>query len=109
MHASAVLFTYVMLTNTLAGLREHLMTRGGAATGAAPSPYPPSATNPYPDTASGKPNHNIDPNVSGEGPYAGDDAMDEDMGSSQPKAKRELSTTKRAAQNRAAQVWQTYS
>jgi hypothetical protein len=35
--------------------------------------------------------------------------MDEDGSPSQPKGKRELSTSKRAAQNRAAQVWETKS
>jgi len=95
-----------LLSGLELSLREHLLTRGGAATGAAPSPYPPSATsaNPYPNAESGSPNHNIDPNVSGDGlPYPGGDAMDEDMSSSQQKGKRELSTSKRAAQNRAAQ------
>jgi hypothetical protein len=36
--------------------------------------------------------------------YPSGDAMDEDMSQSTPKGKRELSTSKRAAQNRAAQV-----
>jgi hypothetical protein len=99
----------VTLTSILAGLREHLLTRAGASSGAAPSPYPPSATpaNPYQNAGGGSPNPNIDPNVSGEHP--GGDAMDEDGSPSQPKGKRELSTSKRAAQNRAAQVWETKS
>ncbi|CAK3823345.1 transcription factor kapC [Lecanosticta acicola] len=89
-------------------LREHLLA--ASSSGSAPSPYPPSAAThqghehqyPPPD---GSHEHHLDPSVTGQhipygmsGDSAGDDSMSQDR-----KGKRELSTSKRAAQNRAAQ------
>lgn len=78
-----------MLTS-LKGLREHLMQVQSSAS------VPP---NPQPD-------QNIDPAIAGSAYQqmsAGDSGGEDGMGDSR-KGRRELSTSKRAAQNRAAQV-----
>ncbi|EME88521.1 uncharacterized protein MYCFIDRAFT_89211 [Pseudocercospora fijiensis CIRAD86] len=83
-------------------LREHLLAASGS--GSAPAPYPPppsgpqpAADNPYPPSDSQSPHDRLDPNVTGQYDMSGDaDGADR-------KGKRELSTSKRAAQNRAAQ------
>ncbi|KAK4493834.1 hypothetical protein PRZ48_015019 [Zasmidium cellare] len=96
-------------------LREHLLAASGS--GSAPPPYPPTAGAPhpgheqgqYPPSESASPHdQHLDPNVTGQQlPYAmsGDSsAVDDGMGGDpRNKGKRELSTSKRAAQNRAAQ------
>jgi hypothetical protein len=95
-------------------LREHLLA-ASAGTNAAPAPYPTAPPpqqqnheNPY-QRSEGSPrdqHHHLDPNVTGQQmPYGmGGDGMDDGMGPNSAKGKRELSTSKRAAQNRAAQV-----
>jgi hypothetical protein len=65
-------------------------------------PYPRSEGSPREQQ-----HHHLDPNVTGQQmPYGmpGDGGMDDGMGPNSAKGKRELSTSKRAAQNRAAQV-----
>ena len=84
-----------LLTDDL-GLREHLLAAHPVGIG--PPEMRPSA--------SASPNENqIDPAISGAGysMNAGDSGGDEAADGSR-KGKRELSTSKRAAQNRAAQV-----
>ncbi|EGP89922.1 uncharacterized protein MYCGRDRAFT_108068 [Zymoseptoria tritici IPO323] len=95
-------------------LREHLLA-ASQNTNAAPAPYPPpgptqaqSHEMPY-QRSEGSPHeqhHHLDPNVTGQQmPYGmAGDGMDDGMGPNSAKGKRELSTSKRAAQNRAAQV-----
>lgn len=89
-------------------LREHLLAASGASS-SGPAPYPPTSTahsghdNPYAQASDE--HHHLDPNVAGQQmPYAmtGDGQADDGM-NSERKGKRELSTSKRAAQNRAAQ------
>ncbi|KAF7188753.1 putative transcription factor kapC [Pseudocercospora fuligena] len=96
---------HTMLTLPLSkGLREHLLAASGSGSGSAPAPYPPppsgpqqGAENPYPPSDSQSPHDRLDPNVTGQYDMSGDaDGADR-------KGKRELSTSKRAAQNRAAQ------
>lgn len=58
-------------------------------------------------TAASPHHHNIDPAIAGTGimnPGAGDSGGDENGSDGRKGGKRELSTSKRAAQNRAAQV-----
>ncbi|KAK3724207.1 hypothetical protein LTR37_001332 [Vermiconidia calcicola] len=92
------------------GLREQLLAAG--ASGAGPSPYPQSSApqaaqdNPYPQSDSASPHEQYESNSGAQPPYgmsgdsAGDDGLSPDA---RNKGKRELSTSKRAAQNRAAQ------
>lgn len=104
-------------------LREALASQ--STSGSAPPPYPPAAAahpqheqhheqqhpqHPYPPSE-GSPraqqHHHLDPNVTGQQlPYAmaNDEQMEDGMSPNTQKGKRELSTSKRAAQNRAAQV-----
>ncbi|KAK4956512.1 hypothetical protein LTR10_006039 [Elasticomyces elasticus] len=93
-------------------LREQLLAAG--ASGSVPSPYPqppsagaPGPEHPYQVSDSPSPNDNLDPNVAHQqAPYAhmsGDSAGDDGLSPGGGKGKRELSTSKRAAQNRAAQ------
>lgn len=107
-------------------LREALASQ--STSGSAPPPYPPAAAphpqheqhehheqhaqHPYPPSE-GSPraqhqHHHLDPNVTGQQmPYPiaqQDEQMDDAMSPNNQKGKRELSTSKRAAQNRAAQV-----
>lgn len=101
-------------------LREALASQ--STSGSAPPPYPPAAAphpqhdaheqhpqHPYPPSeGSPRAPHHLDPNVTGPPmPYAmnNDEQMDDGMSPNTQKGKRELSTSKRAAQNRAAQVW----
>lgn len=104
-----------MLTSAnFQGLRQHLLAAGGADAHPSPYPLPPTAgatglDNPYRTTDSASPNdqQHLDPNVSGQHMQygmGGDDAGDDGMSPQNGKGKRELSTSKRAAQNRAAQV-----
>ncbi|KAK4547721.1 hypothetical protein LTR36_000679 [Oleoguttula mirabilis] len=92
-------------------LREQLL-----AAGTNQSPYPPPPTagaqgpeHPYQASDSASPHDHLDPNVAQQqqAPYAqmsgGDSAGDDGLSPSGSKGKRELSTSKRAAQNRAAQ------
>jgi hypothetical protein len=92
------------------GLREHLLAAG--ASGSGPPPYPtssappPNPDNPYPPSESASPHDQYDPNAGAQPPYgmSGDSAGDDGLSPDARKGKRELSTSKRAAQNRAAQV-----
>lgn len=102
-------------------LREALASQ--STSGSAPPPYPPTVApqsqhdshdqlppHPYPPSDSSpraQHHHHLDPNVTGQPlPYSmpNDEHMDDALSSSTQKGKRELSTSKRAAQNRAAQV-----
>ncbi|EMC93002.1 hypothetical protein BAUCODRAFT_269899 [Baudoinia panamericana UAMH 10762] len=98
-------------------LREQLLAAGPPATH--PSPYPPppnaGATDPnlpYHPSDPTSPHNHLDPNVAQsqqQAPYApmggdaGDSPGEDGMSPSGSKGKRELSQSKRAAQNRAAQ------
>lgn len=92
------------------GLREHLLAAG--ASGSGPPPYPPSSApppsteNPYQPSDSASPHDQYEPNSGGQAPYgmSGDSTGDDGLSPDARKGKRELSTSKRAAQNRAAQV-----
>ncbi|KAK4619659.1 Putative transcription factor kapC [Fulvia fulva] len=92
-------------------LREQLLSE---ATGSAPPPYPPApiarsghVDHPYPHSDSQSPHdHHLDPSVTGQQvAYAmsGGENPDDGLSPEARKGKRELSTSKRAAQNRAAQ------
>lgn len=89
------------------GLREHLLA--ASASGSGPAPYPPSTAPPgdipYQPSNSASPHDRYDPST-GEPPYdmSGDGAGEDGLSPDARKGKRELSTSKRAAQNRAAQV-----
>ena len=93
------------------GLREQLLAAG--ASGSGPPPYPPSSTapanaeHPYQPSDSASPHDQYDPSSGAQPPYgmSGDSAGDDGLSPDARKGKRELSTSKRAAQNRAAQVW----
>lgn len=111
----ANLAAFVLTSCPSKGLREHLLAASGS--GSAPPPYPSAAAPPhpgheqgqYPPSESASPHdQHLDPNVTGQQlPYAmsGDSsAVDDGLGPDSRKGKRELSTSKRAAQNRAAQV-----
>lgn len=92
------------------GLREHLLSHSAAGSG--PPPYPASSAppqgleHPYQPSDSASPHDQYDPSAGAHQAYgmsdqsAGDDGLSPDA----RKGKRELSTSKRAAQNRAAQV-----
>ncbi|KAK5137442.1 hypothetical protein LTR08_008420 [Meristemomyces frigidus] len=100
-------------------LREQLLAAGSAPP--APSPYPPPPTvgaqgpeHAYQTSNTASPHDHLDPNVSqqhqapyahmsGDGGDCGDDGGDDGLSPQGGKGKRELSTSKRAAQNRAAQ------
>ncbi|KAK0825092.1 hypothetical protein LTR02_014156 [Friedmanniomyces endolithicus] len=94
-------------------LREQLLAAGASASVSSPYPQPPLAgapgpEHPYSAIDSPSPNDNLDPNVAHQqhAPYAhmsGDSAGDDGSSPQGGKGKRELSTSKRAAQNRAAQ------
>ncbi|KAK1066528.1 hypothetical protein LTR12_001759 [Friedmanniomyces endolithicus] len=94
-------------------LREQLLAAGASASVSSPYPQPPVAgapgpEHPYSAIDSPSPNDNLDPNVAHQqhAPYAhmsGDSAGDDGSSPQGGKGKRELSTSKRAAQNRAAQ------
>ena len=89
----------MLLLNEDPGLREQLL----AAQSHPPGIVPPPEMRP---SASASPNENqIDPAIAGTGygMNAGDSGGD-DAADGSRKGKRELSTSKRAAQNRAAQV-----
>lgn len=89
----------MFLLNEDPGLREHLLAAQSHTSGMVPPPE-------MRPSASASPNENqIDPAIAGTG-YginAGDSGGDDGADGSR-KGKRELSTSKRAAQNRAAQV-----
>ena len=103
LHADIILYNI--------GLREHLLAAG--ASGSGPAPYPASSA-PAPPENSYQPSDSASPHdhydhaggsrqqygMSGDGDGDGDDGLSPDA----RKGKRELSTSKRAAQNRAAQV-----
>lgn len=92
------------------GLREQLLAAG--ASGSGPAPYPSSsaapsnAEHPYQATDAASPHDQYDPHAAGQSHYgmSGDSVGDDDLSPDARKGKRELSTSKRAAQNRAAQV-----
>jgi hypothetical protein len=79
------------------GLREHLL-----AAGAGQPTAPPSIPQHAPHTGSPQQQHAIDPAIAGTN-YQMSAGDGEDMSEGR-KGRRELSTSKRAAQNRAAQV-----
>ncbi len=79
------------------GLREHLLAAGAGQPSVQPLPQHPHTTGPP---------HAIDPAIAG-GPYqqmSPGDPNDGNTSEGRSKGRRELSTSKRAAQNRAAQV-----
>lgn len=91
------------------GLREQLLQAG--ASGSGPAPYPPSSSSQNPEHSyqasdPASPHDQYDPGSGGQPPYgmSGDSAGDDGLSPDARKGKRELSTSKRAAQNRAAQV-----
>ncbi|TKA49305.1 hypothetical protein B0A55_13140 [Friedmanniomyces simplex] len=94
-------------------LREQLLAAGASGSVSSPYPQPPLAgapgpEHPYQPTDSPSPHDNLDPNAAHQqqAPYAhmsGDSAGDDGLSPQGGKGKRELSTSKRAAQNRAAQ------
>ncbi|KAK5169668.1 uncharacterized protein LTR77_005646 [Saxophila tyrrhenica] len=100
-----------MLTQfLLKDLREQLLAAGASASG--PSPYPPSNAaqgsqdNPYHGSDSASPHEQYDQGSGNQQAFgmSGDSAGDEGLSpDARNKGKRELSTSKRAAQNRAAQ------
>jgi len=95
-------------------LREHLLAASGSGSNPSPYPPPPNAGAPGPElpyqpSESASPHDHLDLNVAQQqhqAPYAqmsGDSAGDDGLSPQGGKGKRELSTSKRAAQNRAAQ------
>ena len=85
-------------------LREHLLAQvqNPHATHKIETLHAPGATSPH-----GPHDHNIDPAIAGTGMMtasAGESGGDENSDGKKGGGKRELSTSKRAAQNRAAQV-----
>ena len=92
------------------GLREHLLAAGSSGSGPPPYPSssapPPSSEIPYQPSDSASPHDQYDQQGGAQPPYgmSGDSAGDDGLGPDARKGKRELSTSKRAAQNRAAQV-----
>jgi hypothetical protein len=94
-------------TNRVPGLREHLLAAGAGQPTPTQQPMTPHQHPQHPQQHphSAGPQHVIDPAISGS-PYAmdGGDANDGHLSEGQRKGRRELSTSKRAAQNRAAQV-----
>ena len=101
---------YADTTSYLKGLREQLLAAG--ASGSGPAPYPSSSAtpsnpeNPYRHSDSASPHEQYDHHGGGEPHYgmSGDSVDDDGLSPDARKGKRELSTSKRAAQNRAAQV-----
>ncbi|KAH7139216.1 hypothetical protein B0J11DRAFT_575134 [Dendryphion nanum] len=78
-------------------LREHLLAAGAGQSPNAPQPIPPQ----HPHT--GSPQHAIDPAIAGSAYQMSQGDANDDHLSEGRKGRRELSTSKRAAQNRAAQ------
>jgi hypothetical protein len=80
------------------GLREHLLAAGAGQPSTQPLPQHPPQQGPP---------HAIDPAIAGQAYQMSQGAIDADDGNTsegRSKGRRELSTSKRAAQNRAAQV-----
>ena len=94
------------------GLREHLLAAGASGSGPAPyptasAPPPTTSDDPYRTSDTTSPQHDqYDQHTPGQAPYGMSGDSEELDGSphSGKGGKRELSTSKRAAQNRAAQV-----
>lgn len=95
-------FASPLITNALdAGLREHLLAAGAGQPSAPPAP--PLQQHPV-QQHSPQQQHAIDPQIAGpQYSMSQGEAPQADMGDHR-KGRRELSTSKRAAQNRAAQV-----
>lgn len=88
------------------GLREHLI-----AAGAGQPPPPPQQITPGPTAHAPDQQHHqgLDPSITSGGyPMSAGEAADGHLSEGGRKGRRELSTSKRAAQNRAAQVVPTF-
>ena len=94
----------MLTTNLLSALREHLLAQvqNPHATHKIENLHAPAPTSPH-----GPHDHNIDPAIAGTvmmTASAGESGADDNSDGKKGSGKRELSTSKRAAQNRAAQV-----
>ncbi|KAF2724537.1 hypothetical protein K431DRAFT_217877, partial [Polychaeton citri CBS 116435] len=97
-------------------LRDHLLASQGPGSAGHQNPYPPPPNtqsgpeHPY-QTSETSSHEHLDPSVANQQmqyTMSGDSAGDDGLSPDARKGKRELSTSKRAAQNRAAQVSQLF-